>query len=136
MVRMTDAMFDFLYLQIPKSYISVINNVMGTVYSFDYIDPNGELVHFDLTCAYSHAGTKNVYAMYELTADSELIASAIKPVFDRGTKPKTMPRHLTLADKLESLLLLCSMKIIEQEYTCHSRHMLKTFINDFNQKSS
>ena len=134
-IIMNDILFYTLYTLIPNRFVSVENSKTMSVYSFTIPDENGEETYIDLCSYYSHTDPKNSYVAYELYIDDEMIARAIKPIFDR--KPAN-PRQkkistLTMAEKLEILLSLCSQKIIQQEYNSHSQHMLKTFMNEHNQ---
>ena len=134
-IIMNDILFYTLYTLIPNRFVSVENSKTMSVYSFTIPDENGEETYIDLCSYYSHTDPKNSYVAYELYIDYEMVARAIKPVFDR--KPAN-PRQkkistLTMAEKLETLLALCSKKIIQQEYNSHSQHMLKTFMNEHNQ---
>lgn len=132
---MNDILFYTLYTLIPTSFVSVENSKTMSVYNFTIPDENGEETHIDLCSYYSHTDPKNSYVAYELYIDDEMIARAIKPVFDKKpAKPKRAKiSDLVMAEKLEVLLSLCSQKIIQQEYNSHSQHMLKTFMNEHNQ---
>lgn len=132
---MNDILFYTLYTLIPKSFVSVENSKTMSVYNFTIPDENGEETYIDLCSYYSHTDPKNSYVAYELYIDDEMIARAIKPVFDKKpAKPKRAKiSDLVMAEKLEVLLSLCSQKIIQQEYNSHSQHMLKTFMNEHNQ---
>lgn len=137
-IIMNDILFYTLYTLIPTSFVSVTNSKTMSVYSVTIPDENGEETYINLCSYYSHTDPKNSYVAYELYIDDEMIARAIKPIFDR--KPAN-PRQkkistLTMAEKLEILLSLCSKKIIQQEYNSHSQHMLKTFMNEHNQNIS
>ena len=132
---MNDILFYTLYTLIPNRFVSVENSKTMSVYSFTIPDENGEETYIDLCSYYSHTDPKNSYVAYELYIDDEMIARAIKPVFDKKpAKPKRAKiSDLVMAEKLEVLLSLCSQKIIQQEYNSYSQHMLKTFMNEHNQ---
>ena len=132
---MNDILFYTLYTLIPTSFVSVTNSKTMSVYSFTIPDENGEETYINLCSYYSHTDPKNSYVAYELYIDDEMIARAIKPIFDKKpAKPKRAKiSDLVMAEKLEVLLSLCSQKIIQQEYNSHSQHMLKTFMNEHNQ---
>ena len=135
MVRMTDTLFYFLFTIIPTRYISVQNSPTESIYSFEYIDENGDLTVFELYSLYSHTDQKNSYVRYELYVDEELVATATRAVFDKkAAKPTSRTRRVTLAEKLETLITMCSQKVIQQEFESHTRHMLKSFVNTSNQK--
>ena len=132
---MNDILFYTLYTLIPTSFVSVTNSKTMSVYSFTIPDENGEETYINLCSYYSHTDPRNSYVAYELYIDDEMIARAIKPIFDKKpAKPKRAKiSDLVMAEKLEVLLSLCSQKIIQQEYNSHSQHMLKTFMNEHNQ---
>ena len=132
---MNDILFYTLYTLIPNRFVSVENSKTMSVYSFTIPDENGEETYINLCSYYSHTDPKNSYVAYELYIDDEMIARAIKPIFDKKpAKPKRAKiSDLVMAEKLEILLSLCSQKIIQQEYNSHSQHMLKTFMNEHNQ---
>lgn len=132
---MNDILFYTLYTLIPTSFVSVTNSKTMSVYSFTIPDENDEETYINLCSYYSHTDPKNSYVAYELYIDDEMIARAIKPIFDKKpAKPKRAKiSDLVMAEKLEVLLSLCSQKIIQQEYNSHSQHMLKTFMNEHNQ---
>lgn len=134
-IIMNDILFYTLYTLIPTSFVSVENSKTMSVYSFTIPDENGEETYINLCSYYSHTDPKNSYVAYELYIDDEMIARAIKPIFDKKpAKPKRAKiSDLVMAEKLEILLSLCSQKIIQQEYNSHSQHMLKTFMNEHNQ---
>lgn len=135
---MNDILFYTLYTLIPTSFVSVTNSKTMSVYSFTIPDENDEETYINLCSYYSHTDPKNSYVAYELYIDDEMIARAIKPIFDKKpAKPKRAKiSDLVMAEKLEVLLSLCSQKIIQQEYNSHSQHMLKTFMNEHNQNTN
>lgn len=132
---MTDTLFYFLFTIIPTQYISVQNSPTRSIYSFEYIDESGDLTVFELYSLYSHTDHKNSYVRYEFYVDEELVATATRAVFDKkAAKPTSRTRRVTLAEKLETLITMCSQKVIQQEFESHTRHMLKSFVNTSNQK--
>lgn len=135
---MNDILFYTLYTLIPTSFVSVTNSKTMSVYSFTIPDENDEETYINLCSYYSHTDPKNSYVAYELYIDDEMIARAIKPIFDKKpAKPKRAKiSDLVMAEKQEVLLSLCSQKIIQQEYNSHSQHMLKTFMNEHNQNTN
>lgn len=137
-IIMNDILFYTLYTLIPTSFVSVTNSKTMSVYSFTIPDENDEETYINLCSYYSHTDPKNSYVAYELYIDDEMIARAIKPIFDKKpAKPKRAKiSDLVMAEKLEVLLSLCSQKIIQQEYNSHSQHMLKTFMNEHNQNTN
>ena len=80
---MNDILFYTLYTLIPTSFVSVENSKTMSVYSFTIPDENGEETYINLCSYYSHTDPKNSYVAYELYIDDEMIARAIKPIFDR-----------------------------------------------------
>ncbi len=123
---MTEELFKNLCSLIKISFISVQNNRMASIYSLETFDETGDIIFIDICSYYSHSDPKNSYVKYELYIDNELIADAIRPVFD---KKSISVKQRTIANKLETLLSMCSMKIVDQERAGQSRHMLKTFVN-------
>lgn len=123
---MPEELFKNLCSLIKVSFISVQNNRLASIYSLETFDETGDIIYIDICSYYSHSDPKNSYVKYELYIDNELIADAIRPVFD---KKSISAKQRTIANKLETLLSMCSMKIVDQERAGQSHHMLKTFIN-------
>ncbi len=132
---MDDKLFLLLSGIIPRSFISVQNSKLASIYSFEIPDGDDATTYVELYSYYSHSDNKNSYVAYELYIDTEFVAYAIKPAVNiqKQSKRSKRTKNISLADKLETLISLCSLKLIQQEYKCQSRHMLKTFLNLRNQ---
>lgn len=124
---MTNKLFTLLTHVIPISFVSVSNSQNLTSYSFHIPNEPGEDTLVKLTSSYAYTGPKNIYAKYQLYLDEELIATATRPVINDKKIPFPKLTGLTPADQLETLLYMCSLKVIQQEYDSHITHMLKTF---------
>ena len=130
---MTNQLFYLLCNSIPKSYISVNNDTDFSCYSFFIPKGIGEDAYVEIYTMYSHSDATNSYAKYKLYIDSVLIEESIKPILDEA---KTVKNTKTKADKLETLLKMCSTKIILQEVESHKTHMLKSVVNKTNQSTN
>lgn len=126
-------LFYLLCELIQKSYVSAINSPTESIYSFEMTDGENN-VTIDLCTRFSHTGPQNCYIEYEMFSDNEQFARAIKPVFNTPSIPKDPTKIKNLADQLELLAYLCSVQVIRQELQSHKHHMLKSFINKYNQR--
>lgn len=133
----TNKLFILLRQIIPISFISVSNSDIESVYSFHIENSNGDVTFVELVCSYSHTSTKNIYASYKLYIDDDLVDETTGPVFDSNLVSKRpATEHTQSENRLETLMRICSLKVIQQEYESHKRHMLKTFMNEQNTQKS
>lgn len=131
---MTDALFFLLCNTIPKTFVSVNNDETFSKYYFYMPSGIAEDAFVEIICSYSYTDPKNSYAKYQLYIDGSLISNAIQPVFTKKRKYK-ISANMSEAERLETLLKVCSNKVILQEFGSHKTHMLKTFLNPFKQKT-
>lgn len=132
---MTDNLFFLILTSINTSYVSVLNTPYVSTYHFYTSKKDGTTSFIELSSSYSHTSLNNIYALYTLYIDDELICSATQQVLPSKENPHKKLK-LTNAEKLEALLKACSAKILQQELKSHQMHMLKTFVNDIQQKSN
>lgn len=132
---MTESLFFLLCEAIAGSYVSVHNDEFLSAYSFYIPTGIGEETLVNICSSYSHTDSKNSYVSYQLYLDEELVSSAIRPIFNKKTS-KDKKQKISEADRLESLLALCSSKVIKQEYESQKLHMLKSFTKPNNQHTS
>lgn len=126
-IFMTDKLYKMLCRIIPICYVSVSNTEIATVYSFEYTDPDGEVMYVDLFSQYSHNSPNGLYAKYGMFIDSVPVCFTLNKI--SGVKSKNTN---TTAEKMEKLLNMCSKKIVAQELAGQKMNMVKTLINEYN----
>lgn len=128
-IFMTDKLYKILCRIIPICYVSVSNTELATVYSFEYTDPNGEIISVDLFSQFSHNAPNGLYAKYGMFIDSMPACFTFNKISGTNKKSKNIN---TLAGKMENLLKMCSEKVIAQEFAGQKMGMVKTLMNEHN----
>ncbi len=89
------------------------------------------LLDINLSAAFSHVGTADVYVKYDLIVNGEILATATRPIFAQRASGAPMTENEALAQRLGRLLKLCSQRVIAQEQLAQQNKMLKGIRTDF-----
>ncbi len=117
---MTSKLFNFLYNDVNKCFVSVNNSNEATMYSAIYDIEKDDSIFVELKCCYSRIFPKTVYVQYELYLNNILLDVATRSLIDKNEKITNEARQL------EALSKAYSNKIITQELEAQKNHMLKT----------
>lgn len=124
---MTKELYAFMQYIITNSYISVLNTPEYTEYFID-TDIEDEPIHAVLHTQYSNLIPGDISVQYLLYINNEHVAYATVPIMkSQGKTNNAMKNKKQSADQLETLIKMCSNKIIIQEIDAQKNKMLKSF---------